>query len=83
MPPPEGVVKRTVEKGGEPKSLTAIVFSGPFQDDPGNRINIRADGQVLETRLRKLLREKLSGLVLGRHDLHPNGQAYSRIRMPT
>ena len=59
--PPEGVVKRTVEKGIEPKSLTAIVFSGPFRSDPGNRIAIRAAGQVLETRLRKLLREELSG----------------------
>ncbi len=59
--PPAGVVKKTVEKGVEPKSLTAIVFSGPFKSDPGNRIAIRAAGQVLETRLRKLLREKLSG----------------------
>ena len=54
-------MKRTVEKGVEPKSLTAIVFSGPFRSDPGNRIAIRAAGQVLETRLRKLLREELSG----------------------
>jgi zinc protease len=61
VPPPEGVVKRVVEKGVEPKSLTAIVFSGSFKDDPGSRINIRASAQVLETRLRKLLREKLSG----------------------
>jgi zinc protease len=59
--PPEGVVKRTVEKGLEPKSLTAIVFSGPFSDSPVNRVAIRAAAQVLETRLRKLLREKLSG----------------------
>jgi zinc protease len=41
--------------------MTAIVFSGPFKDDPGSRINIRAAGQILESRLRKLLREKLSG----------------------
>ncbi|MGB8959138.1 MAG: insulinase family protein, partial [Candidatus Aminicenantales bacterium] len=61
VPPPEGVVKRVVEKGVEPKSLTAIVFSGPFKDNPANEINIRAAAQVLETRLRKLLREKLSG----------------------
>jgi zinc protease len=61
VPPPEGVVRRVVEKGVEPKSLTAIVFSGPFKDNPGDRINIRAAAQVLETRLRKLLREKLSG----------------------
>ena len=31
------------------------------RNDAGNRIAIRAAGQVLETRLRKLLREKLSG----------------------
>ncbi len=61
VPPPEGVVKRVVEKGVEPKSLTAIVFSGPFRDAPGDRINIRAAAQILESRLRKLLREKLSG----------------------
>jgi zinc protease len=59
--PPEGVVKKTVERGVEPKSLAAIVFSGPFRDTPVNRVVIRAAGQVLETRLRKLLREKLSG----------------------
>jgi zinc protease len=61
VPPPEGVVKKVVEKGVEAKSLTAIVFSGPFRDDPGDRINIRAAASILETRLRKLLREKLSG----------------------
>ena len=61
VPPPEGVVKRIVEKGVEPKSLTAIVFSGPFINTPVNRVQIRAAAQILETRLRKLLREKLSG----------------------
>ena len=61
VPPPEGVVKKVVEKGVEPKSLTAIVFSGPFRDDPADRINIRAAASILEERLRKLLREKLSG----------------------
>ena len=59
--PPEGVVKRTVEKGVEPKSLAAIVFSGPFEYTARNRVAIRAAAQILETRLRKLLREKLSG----------------------
>jgi zinc protease len=61
VPPPEGVVTKTVEKGVEPKSLTAIVFSGPFANNAGNRAHIRAAAQVLEARLRKLLREKLSG----------------------
>ena len=61
VPPPEGVVKRTVEKGLEPKSLTAVVFSGPFRYALQNRNALRAASEVLGTRLRKLLREKLSG----------------------
>ncbi len=61
IPPPDGVVKRIVEKGLEPKSLTAIVFSGDFEYTLGNRNAIRAVGQILQTRLRKLLREELSG----------------------
>jgi zinc protease len=61
VPPPEGVVKRTVEMGVESKSLTAVVFSGPFSYTLENRNAIGAACQVLETRLRKLLREKLSG----------------------
>lgn len=59
--PPEGVVKRTVEMGVEPKSLAAVVFSGPFAYTPPNRVAIRAASQILETRLRKLLRETVSG----------------------
>ena len=59
--PPEGVVKRKVEKGVEPKSLAAIVFSGPFEYTAKNRVAIRAASQILEIRLRKLLRETLSG----------------------
>ncbi len=61
IPPPEGVVKRTVEKGVEPKSLAAVVFSGPFRYNLEDRNALSAASQVLETRLRKLLREKLSG----------------------
>jgi zinc protease len=61
VPPPDGVVKRTVEMGVEPKSLTAAVFSGPFRYTLENRNAIGAACQVLEIRLRKLLREKLSG----------------------
>ncbi len=57
--PPEGVVKRTVVKGLEPKSLEAIVFSGPMKSTMESRLAERAAAQVLETRLRKVLREKL------------------------
>jgi zinc protease len=59
--PPKGVVQKTIQKGIEPKSQTAIVFTGPFQYDRPHRTAIRAMSLVLDTRLRNLLREELSG----------------------
>jgi zinc protease len=59
--PPKGVVQKTIKKGIEPKSQTAIVFTGPFQYDRPHRMAIRAMSLVLDTRLRNLLREELSG----------------------
>jgi zinc protease len=59
--PPSGVVQKEVRKGMEPKSQTAIVFSGPFQYDQAHRLGIRALGLVLDTKFRELLREELSG----------------------
>src|SRR5262249_10738890 len=38
---PVGVISKTVEKGIEPKSQTAILFTGPFQYDPLHRIELR------------------------------------------
>jgi len=59
--PPKGVVQKVVKKGIEPKSQTAIVFAGPFQHNRLNRTAIRAAALVLDSRLRVLLREALSG----------------------
>ena len=59
--PPAGVVQKEVRKGTEPKSQTAIVFSGPFQHDQAHRTTIRALGLILDTKLRELVREELSG----------------------
>jgi len=58
---PTGVVQKRVEKGIEPKSQTAIVFSGPFQYNQDQRAAIRAMSQVLENKLRDVLREDLGG----------------------
>jgi zinc protease len=58
---PPNVVEKRVEKGLEPKSQTAIVFSGPFQYQQMARIQIRAMAQILEDRLREILREDLGG----------------------
>jgi zinc protease len=59
--PPEGVVVKRVEKGIEPKSRAAIVFTGPFEYNQAERVAITAMSDVLENRLREVLREELGG----------------------
>ncbi len=56
-----GVIEKTVEKGIEPKSQAAIVFSGPFEWNQTQRIAIRAMAEILQTRLLELIRENLGG----------------------
>src|SRR6185503_14998339 len=58
---PVGVVERTVEKGIEPKSQNAIIFTGPFEYDPTHRIVLRTMTQILQSRLLDSLREELGG----------------------
>jgi len=58
---PAGVVEKRVEKGIEPKSRAAIVFSGPFVFDQEKRVAIRAMSEILQTRLLELIREELGG----------------------
>jgi zinc protease len=59
--PPGGMVQTVVRRGVEPKSRTAIVFSGPVQFDRRSVSLLRTLGDVLEIRLRERLREELSG----------------------
>jgi zinc protease len=58
---PESVIEDEVKKGIEPKSQTAIMFSGPMQYNQEQRVAIRAMADVLQTRLRETLREELGG----------------------
>jgi zinc protease len=58
---PTTVVEKRVEKGIEPKSSSAIVFSGPFEYDPTHRMAIRAMAEILQTRLLETIREELGG----------------------
>ena len=58
---PTGIIEKRVEKGIEPKSRAAIVFSGPFVFDQAHRVAIRAMSEILQTRLLDTIREELGG----------------------
>ncbi len=58
---PQGVIEKTIHKGLEPQSQIGIVFSGPFQYDQLHRNAINGMTMVLQTRLRKVIREELGG----------------------
>ena len=59
--PPADVVVKKVEKGVEPKSLSAIAFTGPFEYDQTHRVAIRAMAEILGRRLLETIREDLGG----------------------
>lgn len=59
--PPTGVIEKVVRKGIEPKSQTAIVFTGPFEYTRPNRHIIASLRDALEIELRDALREELGG----------------------
>lgn len=58
---PTGVISKKVEKGIEPKSQAAIIFTGPFEYTQEQRVAIRAMAEILQTRLRETIREDLGG----------------------
>jgi zinc protease len=58
---PTGIVEKKVEKGIEPKSRAAIVFSGPFVYEQPQRVAIRAMSEILQNRLMEVIREELGG----------------------
>ena len=59
--PPPGVVEREVTKGSTPKSQVGVVFSGPFQNNPRNRVILQAMANTLGGNLQRVLREDLGG----------------------
>jgi zinc protease len=72
--PPAGVIEREVRKGVEPQSETQIIFTGPFEYTPENRVGMRVLTSVLDTRFREVIREELSGTYGV-----PVGRRYDRI----
>ena len=59
--PPAGIVERTVRRGLEPVSQTAIIFHGPLAWSRSERFALDAVEEVLSLRLRDALRESLGG----------------------
>jgi zinc protease len=59
--PPGGVVRRTVRQGIEPKARTHLVFHGPFEFGREQVYALNSLAEVLQIRLREVLREDLSG----------------------
>lgn len=62
MRPPTGVIRKTVQRGLEPKARTQFVFTGPFQDSRENRHAMRSLQEALQIRLREVLREDMGGV---------------------
>jgi zinc protease len=58
---PGGVVEKVVRQGLEPRAQTRLVFTGPMPYTRENRYALRALADVLDMRLRELLREDLGG----------------------
>ena len=59
--PPTGVVEQTVRAGVEPKAQSLLVFTGPCEYSMENRAVMSALRQLLDIRLREVLREDKSG----------------------
>ena len=76
--PPADVVVKRVEKGVEPKSLSAIAFTGPFEFDQTHRVAIRAMAEILQRRLLETIREDLGGT----YSINANA-TYEKVPSPT
>lgn len=59
---PGGTIRETVRAGREPQARTRMVFSGSLDaSDSDERIRLAAASQLLQTRLRTIMREELGG----------------------
>jgi zinc protease len=59
---PTGVFTETVRRGVEPQSSTRIAFNGPFDtNNQDARTTLSVTTEVLQTRLRDVMREELGG----------------------
>lgn len=58
---PEGIVRKTVRKGIEPKSRVSLVYTGKYKWNPHENHVFDSMLEVLRIRLREVLRENMGG----------------------
>ena len=61
MEPPRGVVDREVFRGVDPKSQIQLIFTGPFEWTPLNKYAFSSLTELLNIKLREVVREEKSG----------------------
>ncbi|WP_373512937.1 M16 family metallopeptidase [Persicitalea sp.] len=75
--PMKGRVERTVYKGTEPKSRVSLMYTGDYDYNPENNVQIEAIQEVLQIKLIEALREEESGVygvgVSESTDKYPSG----------
>ena len=60
--PPAGIVELPVYRGQEEQSFTQILFTGPGEDTPANRLRLRMLETILNILMREELREERGGV---------------------
>lgn len=60
--PPKGRIEKTIYKGLEPKSRVTMIYSGEYDYNPENNVQIEALQEVLQIKLIEALREEESGV---------------------
>jgi zinc protease len=60
--PPAGVIEEEVFKGQDPQSIVQLIFAGPMDPTPENRLTLQLLETVLDTRVREELREERGGV---------------------
>ena len=82
--PPKGVISKQVNKGIEPKSSINLTFTGSFEWSQQNRYNFNSMLDMLNIKLREVLREDKGGTygvgVYGSTSLYPKQEYQISIR---
>lgn len=60
--PPDGIVKKTIEKGTDPKSIVTINFTGKFDYNKDEAFKLDALIQALQIKLIEVIREESGGV---------------------